>query len=168
MVSHLTPADCPRLVIKIGSSLLVDPSGMVRQDWLQTVVDDIAARRAAGQQIIIVSSGAIALGARRLGLPKGGRASLEDAQAAAAFRRLVRHLRHRHDAQNIDLMGLAGFCRNCLADWIREAGYPGDKEAARTLIHGIPSAEWKATRQTPATEEQLARMEASVAKNAQE
>lgn len=93
---------------------------------------------------------------------------LDDRQAAAAFRRLVRHLRHRHDAQNIDLMGLAGFCRNCLADWIRDAGFPGDKEAARTVIHGMPSAEWKATRQTPATEEQLARMEASVAKNAQE
>ena len=48
---------------------------------------------------------------------------LDDAVAAAAFRRLVRHLRHRHDAQNIELMGLAGFCRNCLADWIRDAGY---------------------------------------------
>lgn len=99
--------------------------------------------------------------------------SLGDAEAAAAFRRLVRHLRHRHDAQNIELMGLAGFCRNCLADWIREAGYPGDKEAARTLIHGMPSAEWKDRFQSPATEEQLARMEASVklnegAKNAQE
>jgi hypothetical protein len=94
--------------------------------------------------------------------------ALDDAQAAAAFRKLVRHLRHRHDAQNIDLMGLAGFCRNCLADWIREAGYAGDKEEARTLIHGMPGAEWKATRQTPATEEQLARMEASIAKNAQE
>ncbi len=94
--------------------------------------------------------------------------SLDDAQAAAAFRRLVRHLRHRHDAQNIDLMGLAGFCRNCLADWIRDAGYAGDKEEARTLIHGMPSGEWKASRQSPATEEQLARMEASVAKNAQE
>ncbi|MCZ8368355.1 MAG: DUF1244 domain-containing protein [Porphyrobacter sp.] len=94
--------------------------------------------------------------------------ALDDAQAAAAFRRLVRHLRHRHDAQNIDLMGLAGFCRNCLADWIREAGYPGDKEEARTLIQGMPSGEWKVSRQTPATEEKLARMEASVAKNAQE
>ena len=94
--------------------------------------------------------------------------SLGDAEAAAAFRRLVRHLRHRHDAQNIELMGLAGFCRNCLADWIRDAGYPGDKEQARLLVHGMPSAEWKATRQTPATEEQLARMAASVAKNAQE
>ena len=92
--------------------------------------------------------------------------TLDDAQAAEAFRRLVRHLRHRHDAQNIDLMGLAGFCRNCLADWIRDAGYEGDKAAARELIHGMPQEEWKATRQTPATEEQLARMEESIAKNA--
>lgn len=91
--------------------------------------------------------------------------TLPDAVAAAALRRLVRHLRHRHDAQNIELMGLAGFCRNCLADWIREAGYPGDRAAARELIHGMPQAEWKATRQTEATPEQIARMEASVARN---
>ncbi|MDJ0979406.1 MAG: DUF1244 domain-containing protein [Erythrobacter sp.] len=92
--------------------------------------------------------------------------TLDDAVAAAAFRRLVRHLRHRHDAQNIDLMGLAGFCRNCLADWIREAGYEGDKAAARELIHAMPQDEWKATRQSPATEKQLARMEASLKLNA--
>ena len=91
--------------------------------------------------------------------------ALPDDVAAAAFRRLVRHLRKRHDAQNIDLMGLAGFCRNCLADWIRDAGYPGDKDAARELIHGMPAAEWKATRQTEATPEQLARMDASLARN---
>lgn len=90
---------------------------------------------------------------------------LDDAIAAAAFRRLVKHLQHRHDAQNIELMGLAGFCRNCLADWIRDAGLEGDKAAAREVIHGMPMEEWKATRQTPATEEQLAAMEASVAKN---
>tara|TARA_B100000700_G_scaffold292669_1_gene352904 strand:- start:351 stop:716 length:366 start_codon:yes stop_codon:yes gene_type:complete len=90
---------------------------------------------------------------------------LDDAVAAEAFRRLVRHLRHRHDAQNIELMGLAGFCRNCLADWIRDAGFEGDKLAARELIHGMPMDEWKSTRQAPATEEQLARMEASIAKN---
>lgn len=92
--------------------------------------------------------------------------TLPDDIAAAAFRRLVRHLQHRHDAQNIDLMGLAGFCRNCLADWIVEAGYDGDKAAARELIHGMPMNEWKATRQSEATEEQLARMQASLAKNA--
>ncbi|MGY6551048.1 MAG: DUF1244 domain-containing protein [Erythrobacter sp.] len=94
--------------------------------------------------------------------------TLDDAQAAAAFRRLVRHLRHRHDAQNIELMGLAGFCRNCLADWIREAGYAGDKAAARALIHGMPQEEWKERFQTPASPEQLAAMEASLRKNAQE
>lgn len=93
--------------------------------------------------------------------------ALPDAVAAAAFRRLVRHLRHRHDAQNIDLMGLAGFCRNCLADWIREADYAGDKAAARELIHGMPADEWKATRQSEATPEQLARMEASLRRNAE-
>jgi glutamate 5-kinase len=82
--ARFAPAACARLVIKIGSSLLVDPAGAVRRDWLASVVEDIAARRAAGQQVIIVSSGAIALGARRLKLEKGGRASLEDAQAAAA------------------------------------------------------------------------------------
>ncbi|MDO6413970.1 glutamate 5-kinase [Sphingomonas sp. BIUV-7] len=79
-----SPACCPRLVVKIGSALLVDKAGHIRRDWLASVVADIAERRAAGQQVAIVSSGAIALGARVLGLAKGGRASLEDAQAAAA------------------------------------------------------------------------------------
>ncbi|MES2173083.1 MAG: glutamate 5-kinase [Pseudomonadota bacterium] len=83
-LSGFPPALIRRLVVKIGSALLVDPTGAVRVDWLRTLVSDVAARRAAGQQVIIVSSGAIALGARRLKLPKGGRGSLEDAQAAAA------------------------------------------------------------------------------------
>ncbi len=91
---------------------------------------------------------------------------LDDAQAAAAFRRLVRHLQHRHDVQNIELMGLSGFCRNCLADWIMEAGYVGDKASARALIHGMEMDEWKALYQTEATPEQLAAMQASIAKNA--
>jgi glutamate 5-kinase len=82
--ARFAPAACSRLIVKIGSALLVDPTGEIRRDWLAGVVADIAARIAAGQQIAIVSSGAIALGARRLGLAKGGRASLEDAQAAAA------------------------------------------------------------------------------------
>lgn len=83
-LSGFPPSQIRRLVIKIGSALLVDPAGEVREAWLRTLVADIAARRAAGQRIIIVSSGAIALGARRLNLPKSGRGSLEDAQAAAA------------------------------------------------------------------------------------
>lgn len=97
--------------------------------------------------------------------------ALDDRIAAAAFRRLVRHLRHRHDAENIELMGLAGFCRNCLADWIREAGADLgladlDKGAARDLIHGMPFAQWKTLYQGEATPQQLARMEASLQKNA--
>lgn len=95
--------------------------------------------------------------------------SLDDAVAAAAFRRLVRHLRHRTDAQNIDLMGLAGFCRNCLSDWVQEASAntnaPLDREAARQVIYGVPYAEWKAAHQAEATPEQLVRMKESVAKN---
>ena len=87
--------------------------------------------------------------------------------AAAAFRRLVRHLQHRHDAQNIDLMGLSGFCRNCLSDWIMDAGFNGDKAAAREVIHGMPQDEWKATRQSPATDEQLKQMAESISKNKQ-
>lgn len=73
-----------RLIVKVGSSLLVDDAGAVRRDWLSGLVDEIAERIAGGQQVAVVSSGAIALGARRLGLAKGGRASLDDAQAAAA------------------------------------------------------------------------------------
>ncbi len=83
-MSLFPPSSCTRLIVKIGSALLVTDDGEVRRDWLAGVVADVAARRGAGQQIAIVSSGAIALGARRLGLAKGGRASLEDAQAAAA------------------------------------------------------------------------------------
>ncbi|MCM8732196.1 DUF1244 domain-containing protein [Hephaestia sp. GCM10023244] len=94
---------------------------------------------------------------------------IDDAVAAAAFRRLVEHLRLRSDAQNVDLMGLAGFCRNCLADWVREASEmtdrPLDSDQARAAIYGMPYAQWKGAHQKPATAEQLARMAASVAKN---
>ncbi len=80
---------------------------------------------------------------------------------AAAFRRLLRHLNvERSDVQNIDLMILAGFCRNCLSDWYREAaeaaGQPMSKDEARERVYGIPFAEWKAQHQREATPEQLA------------
>lgn len=80
---------------------------------------------------------------------------------AAAFRRLLRHLNlDRPDVQNIDLMILAGFCRNCLADWYLEAaqatGLSLGKDAAREAVYGMPFAEWKAKFQKDATSEQLA------------
>jgi hypothetical protein len=84
---------------------------------------------------------------------------------AAAFRRLLQHLDQRKDVQNIDLMILAGFCRNCLADWYREAGEEAgvsmDKESARAAIYGMPFAEWKARFQPEASPEQLAAFEAA-------
>ncbi|MGA8278521.1 MAG: DUF1244 domain-containing protein [Rhodanobacteraceae bacterium] len=79
---------------------------------------------------------------------------------AAVLRRLLDHLRERSDVQNIDLMILAGFCRNCLADWYREAaeqhGITMDRDAARERIYGMPFIEWKAAHQSEATPEQLA------------
>ena len=96
--------------------------------------------------------------------------NISDSVAAAAFHRLVSHLQHRTDVQNIDLMGYSGFCRNCLADWIMEAdnavGGDMDKSSARSIIHGMPMEEWKERYQLPASEEQLERMKTSVAKNA--
>ena len=83
-MSLFPPSTCSRLIVKIGSALLVDPDGAVRRDWLAGIAADIAERTRAGQQVAVVSSGAIALGARRLGLARGGRGTLEDAQAAAA------------------------------------------------------------------------------------
>ena len=79
---------------------------------------------------------------------------------AAVFRRLVSHLDGRRDVQNIDLMNLAGFCRNCLSKWYAEAaaehGIKLDKEAAREIVYGMPYDEWKAHYQTEATPEQAA------------
>lgn len=79
---------------------------------------------------------------------------------AAVFRRLVAHLRARSDVQNIDLMNLAGFCRNCLANWYQEAaaekGEALGKDAAREIIYGMPYAEWQAQHQKEAAPETLA------------
>ena len=84
---------------------------------------------------------------------------------AAAFRTLVAHLRERTDVQNIDLMNLAGFCRNCLSKWYRaaaeERGLGMDYDEAREMVYGMPYAEWKARHQTEATPEQRAAWESS-------
>ena len=82
---------------------------------------------------------------------------------AAAFRRLVAHFRERTDVQNIDLMNLAGFCRNCLSKWYRAAaedkGLELSYDEAREIVYGMPYAEWKAQYQTDATAEQKAAYE---------
>jgi hypothetical protein len=84
---------------------------------------------------------------------------------AAAFRTLVDHLRSRTDVQNIDLMNLAGFCRNCLSNWYSAAAQDGgidlDYDVAREIVYGMPYAEWKAKHQTEASKEQLRAFKAS-------
>ncbi|MEW9525759.1 DUF1244 domain-containing protein [Agrobacterium radiobacter] len=82
---------------------------------------------------------------------------------AAAFRRLVGHLRERHDVQNIDLMNLAGFCRNCLSNWYREAaeeaGVPLSKDESREIVYGMPYEDWKEKYQAEASDTQKAAFE---------
>jgi hypothetical protein len=82
---------------------------------------------------------------------------------AAAFRRLVEHMRARSDVQNIDLMTMAGFCRNCLANWYQDAaksqGIELDTAGAREIIYGMPYPDWQALNQREATAEQKARFE---------
>jgi uncharacterized protein len=82
---------------------------------------------------------------------------------AAVYRRLVEHLRERADVQNIDLMNLAGFCRNCLSNWMKDAadakGVPMTKEESREIVYGMPYEEWRALHQKEATPAQKAAFE---------
>jgi len=89
---------------------------------------------------------------------------------AAAFRALVEHFRARNDVQNIDLMNLSGFCRNCLSKWYRaaaqERGFEMSYDTAREIVYGMPYDEWKSKHQTEATPEQRAAYEATHGKSA--
>ena len=95
-----------------------------------------------------------------MNLDEGAQTKLE----AAAFRRLLEHLRERRDVQNIDLMNLAGFCRNCLSNWLqdagREQGLPLTKDEAREHVYGMKYEDWKAQNQREASSEQKAAFEA--------
>ena len=88
---------------------------------------------------------------------------------AAAFRRLLKHLQTRTDVQNIDMMNLAGFCRNCLSNWMQdaatEAGVALSKDDARHHVYGMPFAEWKAKYQADATPDQQQKFAAETAKH---
>ena len=88
---------------------------------------------------------------------------------AAVFRRLVEHLRQRTDVQNIDLMNLAGFCRNCLSNWMKDAadakGIPMTKEQSREIVYGMPYDEWRKKHQKEASSDQNAAFEKSSVKH---
>jgi hypothetical protein len=87
---------------------------------------------------------------------------------AAVYRRLVEHLRARADVQNIDLMNLAGFCRNCLSNWMKDAadarGVPMSKDESREIVYGMPYDEWRAKHQKEATPQQQAGFEKAQAR----
>jgi hypothetical protein len=88
---------------------------------------------------------------------------------AAVYRRLVEHLRSRTDVQNIDLMNLAGFCRNCLSNWMKEAadakGVAMTKEQSREIVYGVPYDEWRAKHQKDASPEQKAAFDKAMHKH---
>ena len=90
---------------------------------------------------------------------------------AAAFRRLVEHLRNNTDVQNIDLMNLAGFCRNCLSKWYlaaaEEKGMDMDYEQAREIVYGMPYSEWKEKYQNEASEQQKKKFAETIAQQDQ-
>jgi len=138
----------------------------IRQDLIGT---DAAARSFAARLKPVIDGSLAEMGppAIQFTRPLLGKTTMDEKTReqleAAAFRRLVAHLRGRTDVQNIDLMTLAGFCRNCLGDWYREAaaerGIAMDKDAARELVYGMPPAEWKKRYQKEATAEQQAAFE---------
>ncbi|MET0536558.1 MAG: DUF1244 domain-containing protein [Xanthobacteraceae bacterium] len=95
--------------------------------------------------------------------------SMKTELEAAAFRRLVEHLRARTDVQNIDMMNLAGFCRNCLSNWMKDAadarGVSLSREESRELVYGMPFEQWKAKYQKEASKEQQAEFAKAVHKH---
>jgi hypothetical protein len=144
----------PHVLIEVRQDLIADEAGVER--WAQRL------RRVLADAIEAMGAAQIRF-TRPLAVPSGGfemdektRTELE----AAAFRRLVAHLRTRTDVQNIDMMNLAGFCRNCLGDWYREAaaekGIKLEKDQAREIVYGMPPAEWKKRYQKEASAEQQA------------
>ena len=156
---HGTMNGLPHVLIEVRQDLIGDKAGIER--WaarLKGVLDD--AIEAMGAPAIRFT--------RPLAVASGGFEMDEDTRTeleAAVFRRLVAHLRSRTEVQNIDMMNLAGFCRNCLGDWYREAaatkGIPLEKEQAREIVYGMPPAEWKKRYQKEASAEAQAAFAAS-------
>ncbi len=159
MYSHGTMNGLPHALIEMRQDLVATPAAATAFALrLKPAID--AALAAMGAPQIRFS--------RPLAAPKGAHAMDESTRTeleAAVFRRLVAHLRARTDVQNIDMMTLAGFCRNCLGDWYREAaadkGIALEKDEARGLVYGMTPAEWKTRYQKDATPAQQKAFEQS-------
>ena len=150
---HGTMNGLPHVLIEIRQDLIADAaSATAFADRLAPVIETALAEMGKGQ--ICFTRPLAAKG--ETDMDEKTRTELE----AAAFRRLVAHLRGQTDVQNIELMNLAGFCRNCLGDWYREAaaekGITLGKDEAREIVYGMPPAEWKQKYQKEATPEQQA------------
>jgi len=138
---HATMNGLPHVLIEVRQDLIADPQGVLR--WAERLEHALRdAMEAMGRPGIVFT--------RALKPLIGGSEMDEKTRTeleAAAFRRLVAHLRSRTDVQNIDMMNLAGFCRNCLGDWYREAaaekGIALEKDQAREIVYGMAPAEWK-------------------------
>jgi predicted N-formylglutamate amidohydrolase len=163
MWQHGTMRGLAHAIIEIRQDLIRDTAG--QRAWAQRLIGIIEKLRGrADLQLNVVErpGSTIIIGGDTM---TKFDAKTETELQAAAFRRLVAHLRERTDAQNIDLMNLAGFCRNCLANWYQEAasarGHTLTKDEAREVIYGMPYKEWQAKYQKEATAEQKAAFEKS-------
>jgi len=149
---HGTMNGLPHVLIEVRQDLISDDAGIAH--W--------AARLEPILRDAIETMGPAEIAFTRPLQPVSGGPAMDEATRteleAAVFRRLVAHLRKRTDVQNIDMMNLAGFCRNCLGDWYREAaaekGIALEKDQAREIVYGMPPGEWKKRYQREASPEQ--------------
>ena len=174
---HGTHRGLAHALIEIRQDLIRDEAG--QRDWAERlggIMQSLLSRPDLAQELRAiryygsytdddgpaVEAGAVAAKHRTDDMTEIDQATKTELEAAV-FRRLVAFLRERTDVQNIDLMNLAGFCRNCLSNWYRDAaeerGIELSKDASREIVYGMPFAEWKAKYQTEATPEQLQRFE---------
>jgi hypothetical protein len=149
---HGTMNGLPHVLIEVRQDLIADQAGIAH--WAARLEMFLRDALVAMGTPYIEFSRPLRLGSGGSAMDDKTRTELE----AAAFRRLVAHLRNRTDVQNIDLMNLAGFCRNCLGDWYREAaaekGIVLEKDAAREIVYGMAPAEWKKRYQKEASPDQ--------------
>jgi hypothetical protein len=162
---HGVERGLPWAVVEIRQDLIRDEAGQER--WaarLTRIIERLGSRPDLHLDNTSVVDGACT-GERQMPLTDKFDPKTEIELEAAAFRRLVEHLRGRNDVQNIDLMNLAGFCRNCLSNWYQEAagkqGLTIGKDEAREVIYGMPYKEWQAKNQTEVSPEKKAEFEAN-------
>lgn len=166
MWQHGTMRGLAHAIIEIRQDLIRSPAGQIA--WAQRIIGIIEKLRGRADLHLnaVQKHGSHVGSAQALNASTGDMdmrkfdPKTETELEAAAFRRLVEHLRQRTDVQNIDLMNLAGFCRNCLANWYQEAasagGHTVSKDEAREHVYGMPYKEWQAKHQKEATAEQQA------------